>query len=266
MRRIATTAWADGQTDWVEGTGNWVFWTDQSFEPTDATTPAWTFKGMDLLTGKVIELDHSDSWSSPTPIPRAANGYVVWYRAANRKGTTATVWTFTPKTGKKHKIGTGWYSFTTPAKGFVVFTRLIEPSSPSTKLMDVSLSSGQVRQIQGGPDATIPRTANGSDLLVWLAPSVNDAESVNWETGVSGRSTSLVEPAATMAVPGKNFVAFADRDGDLEVVNAANAHDLLTVTTDPVFVPCRVAAGGSTVAWCEQESSTRIMIRTVEVS
>lgn len=267
MRHVATSAWAGGQTDWVEGTGDWLFWTDQSFEPTDTTVPAWTLKGMNLLTGRMVELDHSDSWPSPTPIPRAANGYVVWYRAASKAlaHTSETVWTFDPTTGKKEKVGTGLYGPMAPGKGFIAFARPVA-GTPRTSMAEIDLSTGKIRDIVGASDAGNPRTADGSDLLVWLAPSVNDPTSVNWQVGPSGAQSSAPQEAPYSAVPGTDFIAFGGGlSGSVSVINAADPHDELTLTPNNAFVPCRVAASGNTVAWCEQQSPTQIAVRTADI-
>ena len=264
VRTVATSAWAHGQTDWVEGTGDWVFWTDQSFAASDTTLPAWTIKGKNLLTGRVVELDHSDRWASPTPIPRAGNGYLTWFRGGNKAQTFETLWTYKPRTAVKRRLGTGHYSTVTPAKSFVAFDAWL-PSSDQTKVMVTDLATGKTRAIGAATDAGNARAADGSNLLAWLEPATGDSTSVDWQNGVTGRPTSFSESGAYDAVPGDHFIAIFDNDGSLSVVNADNAEDKLTISRTLLYVPCRIAASGNAVAWCDQQSMGRVNIRIAEV-
>jgi len=79
-RVIARSEWSKGLIDWVEITGSTVVWADQDRIPsTDNRDNMWRLYAYDLSTDQRRLLATSGDATQPwVPIPRAADGYVVW--------------------------------------------------------------------------------------------------------------------------------------------------------------------------------------------
>lgn len=77
---IARSEWSRGLIDWVEITGSTVVWADQDRIPsTDNRDNKWRLYAYDLTTDRRRLLATSGDSTQPwVPIPRAADGHVVW--------------------------------------------------------------------------------------------------------------------------------------------------------------------------------------------
>lgn len=263
VTEVATTQWPQGQVEGPLIAGSWAFWLDEARLPsTDWMYLPWRIHAHDLDSGATQALAESPT-ETAIPAMTAGSGRLAWAQGGPPGDTKGIdVHMFSPSTGAKHTLATGLKQVldgTAGPDGF--YYTVSDPGGQTLKPWRIAWSGGAPEAVE--VPGQVRRLRMNDDGLASWEDSVSGPAS---RLGIGHLSAGSAPPAfmsmvnASNAAPGKDMVAFYDGDSHVRAVRVEpdgtlSAAIQVSQDDEELHVPCRIAAHGSTVAYCVEPAT-----------
>ncbi len=255
-RVVARSQWPrHGVLDWVEGTGNFVSWTDEASIPSDGDPYVrWTLHAEDLLTGHRFLIARSaPGHPSPTPIPRAGDGYLTWGKVV---GQHLALYAERLSTQRRTRVvrSATYLTDSGVTRGWLVYD-----TGRRSRLMEAPLTGGQDRELPRAERAANPRADCGN--VVWelhsQAGDYGDPVALYESPVRQPRPLRVIHGAnAGNAVVGADFIAYWDYHVNVRL--AGLTHDAASqVIGSSADVPARMTATCHRLAFAVDQRANR---------